>query len=47
MPVASGGSGLGAVSFTASGTACEMGMGGNAGKLLITSGAGDLLGDSA
>jgi hypothetical protein len=40
VPTASGGSGGGDVSFTASGTACEMGTGGDAGKLLITHGTG-------
>src|SRR5213078_4605748 len=40
VPAASGGSGLGALSFSAAGTACEMGTGADAGKLLITSGTG-------
>ena len=40
VPTASGGSGTGALSFTASGTACEMGSGADAGKLVITSGTG-------
>ena len=40
VPTASGGSGDGAVSFTATGAACEMGTGADAGKLLITSGTG-------
>jgi MBG domain (YGX type) len=40
VPTASGGSGTGALSFTASGSACQMGSGADAGKLLITSGTG-------
>jgi MBG domain (YGX type) len=40
VPTAAGGSGTGALSFTASGTACQMGSGADAGKLLITSGTG-------
>ena len=39
-PAATGGSGTGALSFTASGTACEMGSGADEGKLVITSGTG-------
>jgi hypothetical protein len=39
-PAATGGSGSGSVSFNASGTACAMGAGGDAGKLLITAGTG-------
>jgi hypothetical protein len=39
-PATSGGSGSGAISFTTSGTACQMGTGPDAGKLLITSGTG-------
>ena len=39
-PTASGGSGTGAVTFTASGTACAMGSGADAAKVLITSGTG-------
>ena len=40
VPASGGGSGDGAESFTASGTACEMGTGVDAGKLVITSGTG-------
>ena len=36
----SGGSGTGAVTYEATGTACELGTGADAGKLLITSGTG-------
>jgi hypothetical protein len=39
-PVVTGGSGTGLLSFTTSGTACQMGTGTDAGKLLITSGTG-------
>jgi len=40
IPTASGGSGSGSLTFTASGTACSMGTAGDAGKLLITAGSG-------
>jgi hypothetical protein len=40
VPTASGGSGTGALSFTAAGSACEMGSGADSGKLVITSGTG-------
>jgi MBG domain (YGX type) len=39
-PAATGGSGTGALSFTAAGTACAMGTGADAGKVLITQGTG-------
>jgi len=39
-PAATGGSGTGALTFTAIGSACEMGTGADAGKLIITSGTG-------
>jgi hypothetical protein len=39
-PIATGGTGTGTLSFTASGTACQMGSGADAGKLVITSGTG-------
>jgi hypothetical protein len=40
VPSASGGTGTGALSFTAAGTACEMGTGTDADKLVITDGTG-------
>jgi len=39
-PVVTGGSGTGALTFATAGTACSMGTGADAGKLLITSGTG-------
>jgi hypothetical protein len=39
-PAATGGSGTGALSFTAAGTACAMGAGADAGKVVITHGTG-------